>query len=139
MKALAVTLALLATCCIPVGAQSRPAGIVGHVINLDNGRPIVGIDVEVYHMPIINVQGPVAKLKTDRTGFFRDITLKPGRYLVVANALGVRSACQISQLYDGVVSSMRMEISSKHERCIGKNVQSSLVVPGQTADVYIIH
>lgn len=137
MKALAVILGVLALAA-PASA-SRPAGISGYVIDLDNGRALARAEVQIYRMPVENTAAPVAMLLTNVRGFFSDITLVPGRYMVVATAKGVRSGCEISNLYEGVVARFTMKISSHGERCIGRNVHSALVVPGQTADVYDVH
>ncbi len=137
MKALALILLALAAAA-PVAA-AQPTGLAGTVVDLDNGKPLRGAQVEIYHLPLQTVVNPIATLVANDRGFFADISLTPGRYLVVANANGVRTACEISKLYHGVVGRLRMEISSKGERCIGKHVSSALVVPGQTADVYVVH
>jgi hypothetical protein len=137
VKALALILALLASTA-PSSAQS-PTGISGVVVNLDDGRPISGAQVQIYRLPLEQSVAAVATLQANARGFFTDIALSPGRYVVVATANGVRTGCEISELHDGVVERMRMEISAKGERCIGKNVRNSLVVPGQTSDVYTVH
>lgn len=138
MKALALTLALLAAIALPALAE-RPAGIVGTIVDLDNGHVLPRAQVQIYRMPIENIAHAAATLTTNPHGFFSTIVLQPGRYLVVATARGVRSACEISNVYAGVVERIRMAISAKGERCIGRNAHSALLLPGQTADVYIVH
>ena len=138
MKRLALT-AVLCALSAGWGLAQSPTGVAGTVLDLDNGRPIARAEVQIYRLPLESSAAPVATLIADGRGFFTDITLAPGRYVIVANANGVRTGCEISELHDGVVDRLRMEISSKGERCIGKNVRSALVVPGQTADVYTVH
>lgn len=139
MKALALILGILALVVQPAVAQSPPTGVSGFVVNAETHKPFVNAQVAIYRMPLGNAATAVSTLNTDKRGFFSNILLEPGRYVVTATANGERTACQTSDIYRGAVARVRIEMSKDRDYCIGKGVTSSLVVPGQGANVYIIH
>ncbi len=139
MRALALILGILALAALPALAQNQPTGIDGFVVNADTHKPLAGAQVAIFRMPLQNAAAAVSTLRTNKHGFFSNVLLEPGRYVVTATANGERTACQTSDIYRGAVARVRIEMSKDHEYCIGKGISSSLVVPGQTADVYIIH
>ncbi len=139
MRALALILGILASAVLPALAQNQPTGIDGMVVSADTRKPLTNVQIAIFRMPLGSAATAVSTLYTDKHGFFSNILLEPGRYVVTATANGVRTACQTSDIYRGAVARVKIEMSRDHEYCIGKGVSSSLVVPGQTADVYIIH
>lgn len=139
MKAPALILSLLAACGAVALAQSQPTGVSGYVLNADTKKPLAGADVAIYRMPMNNASLAVRTVHTNDKGFFAKISLEPGRYVITASANGLRAACATSDLVGGVVSHLRLEMARDREVCVGKNVQSALVVPGQTTDVYVVH
>ncbi|MBV8638194.1 MAG: carboxypeptidase regulatory-like domain-containing protein [Candidatus Eremiobacteraeota bacterium] len=139
MRALALIFWALALAVFPALAQNQPTGIDGTVVNADTHKPLVGAEVAIYRMPIDNASTATSTLHTDKHGFFGSLLLEPGRYVVTATANGVRTGCQTSDIFRGAVARVRIEMAKDHATCIGKGVSSALVVPGQTADVYIIH
>jgi hypothetical protein len=139
MRALAFIFGIAAFAVSPVSAQNTPTGVNGYIVNVDTHRPIAGADVSIYRMPIQALSQPLSTMRSDKHGYFSNILLPPGRYIVMATALDSRSGCEISDLYDGAISRIRIEISSKGENCVGKNVRTALVMPGQGSSVYIIH
>ncbi len=129
--------------CVAMGAPAtalaqRPAGIAGFVMDLDHQTPLGHARVAIYRLPLAgtNIE-PVAALETNARGFFADINLAAGSYLVTSSARGLSSTCEIGELYDGVVNRIRIGVSSSGVQCAGKNAHG--VVPGQTSDVYILH
>lgn len=139
MRALALILGILAAAVVPTLAQNQPTGVDGFVINADTRKPLTKVQVAIFRMPIGNAATAVSTLYTDKHGFFSNVLLEPGRYVITATADGVRTACETSDIFRGAVARVRIEMSRDHEYCIGKGVSSSLVVPGQGANVYIIH
>ena len=139
MRALALVLASLATFAIPAFAQNEPTGISGFVLDADTQKPLTGAQVSVYRMPLSKSMLAAKTIQTDSRGFFADINLEPGRYVVMTSAEGLRAACVTSDLSRGAVTRITVKMSRSHEVCIGKNVQSAIIAPGQTADVYIVH
>ena len=138
MRALALVLGLLALTA-PAIAQTDLTGVDGYVLSADTHRPLENAEVAIYRMPMNNAAHAVRTLYTNKKGFFSKIMLEPGRYVITANADGLQAACVTSDLTSGVISRISVEMSKDHEVCVGKNVRSALVVPGQTADVYVIH
>jgi len=139
MKALALILGILAFALVPALAQNQPTGIDGYVLNAETHKPLVNAQVAIFRMPLGNAATAVSTISTNKHGFFSNVLLEPGRYVVTATANGERTACQTSDIFRGAIARVKIEMSRDHEYCIGKGVTSSLVVPGQTSDVYIIH
>lgn len=139
MRALALALGMLASAALPALAQNQPTGIDGVVVNAETHKPLAGAQIAIFRMPLGNAATAVSTLQTNKHGFFSNVLLEPGRYVVTATANGERTACQTSDIYRGAVARVRIEMSNHRANCVGKGVTSSLVVPGQTADVYIIH
>ena len=130
--------ALFAATLLPAAAQDI-SGVAGTVVDLDHQKPFANAAIGIYRLPLHGEDVPVATATTDRKGYFSNITLEAGRYLITANIMGMRSSCEFEELYHGVVSQVRIEVSMTGERCVGKNIRPSLVVPGQVSDVYIVH
>ncbi len=139
MRALALVLSLLACMAAPAFAQYDPTGISGHVVDADTKKPLAGAEVAIYRMPMERATVALHTLHTDKHGFFSTIWMEPGRYVIMATADGLRAACATTDLVSNVVGRIQIEMSKDHEVCIGKQVQNALVLPGQTADVYVIH
>ncbi len=139
MKALALILGISAFAVVPALAQNQPTGIDGTVISADTHKPLANAQIAIFRMPLGSAATAVSTIYTNKHGFFSNVLLEPGRYVVTATANGVRTACQTSDIFRGAVARVRIEMSRDREYCIGKGVSSSMVVPGQTADVYIIH
>ncbi len=139
MRALALIFGALALAAIPALAQNQPTGIDGSVVNADTHKPLVGAEVAIFRMPIGDASTAVSTLHTDKHGFFGNLLLEPGRYVVTATLNGLRTGCETSDIFRGAVARVRIEMAKDHAVCMGKGVSAALVVPGQTADVYIIH
>ena len=139
MRALALILTTLALVPFAARAQMGPTGLNGYIVNVDSHRPIAGASVEIYKIPVVNLTDPVHILHTNSSGYFSTIQLAPGRYIIMASALDAHAGCEISDLYEGVMTRVRIEISRSGEHCVGKNVGNATVVPGQGNSVYIVH
>ncbi len=139
MRALALIVGALALASLPALAQNQPTGIDGFVMNADTHKPLRDAQVAIYRMPIGDAATAISTLHTNKHGFFGNLLLEPGRYVVTATADGLRTGCETSDIYRGAIARVRIEIAKDRAYCIGKGVTSALVVPGQTSDVYIVH
>ena len=107
MKQLATMLALAGMLWAPaLGAQ--PGGISGTVVDAKTGQPMAHATLYYYRSPYLE-KGPnhVATLQTNGRGFFSDVTLEPGRYVVMARFPGKVEGCAIDDVMAGEVTRMR--------------------------------
>ncbi|HEY1429071.1 MAG TPA: carboxypeptidase-like regulatory domain-containing protein, partial [Candidatus Tumulicola sp.] len=74
-------------------------GISGYVVDAASGHRVAGAPLAVYRYPFAENAVPVRELRTDARGFFTDITLAPGRYVVAAAGDAKMSACAIDDVY----------------------------------------
>jgi 5-hydroxyisourate hydrolase-like protein (transthyretin family) len=127
----------LATALIGTPALAANGGLSGRVTDASTGAPAVGVAVAVYRMPMHQVDTGVT-LITDRHGYFVDVALEPGRYMVTANVMGRSASCVIDDVFDGVVTRVQIQIGANGVHCSGPRVHSATVNPAFTSDVYII-
>ena len=143
MKRLALIFASLAAMAMSAAAlaDTRTIGISGHVYDLKTGAPQPNLSVSIYRLPMTHSDArPVSVVKTNAQGFFADLTLdRVGRYAAVANEFGTPAGCAVSDLYYGVVARVKINVSPEGVTCEGANVRTSLFIPGETADVYVVH
>jgi hypothetical protein len=138
MKTIGIMLALTGLLALPATAD-QPGGIAGTVIDLSTGQAIAGATIYYYRSPYLE-NGPnhIMKLETDRHGFFNDITLDPGRYIVMARLPNRVEGCAVDDVMGGEVARMRIEIGHDKIMCSGPRVHPALVDPNATADIYRI-
>jgi hypothetical protein len=74
---------------------------------------------------------------TDRRGYFSDIVLEPGRYVVTASVEGREAHCVIDDVFGDAVTRLQIEIGTDGARCSGPRVHSDMVNPALTSDEYI--
>ena len=122
---------------LPGLAQQLPGGISGRVTDL-MGHPLANTAVSIYRLPVREDSIAMKTMTTDRHGYFADITLQPGRYLVTANMMGWRSSCVVDDVFNGNVTRMNISVGADTARCSGPRVHSAVINPGETADIYII-
>ena len=138
MKPMIMTLAcLFAFAAIPALADT--GGIAGTVVDLNTGMPMSNAAVAIYRLPLTLNAVQVESALTNRKGFFSNLDLDPGRYLVTANIQGRTSSCIIDDVNSGETVRMKIEVGADGQRCMGPNVSSATVDPAQTADLYRIH
>src|SRR5579863_9157795 len=136
MKQLLALLAAMACATLP--ALASPGGISGHVVRESNGHAIAGVPVFIYKMPVKQGDEPVASMRTDGRGFFSDVALPLGRYLV-ATRIGTQIVgCSVDDVYDGFMTRMKVAIADQDSQCSGPHVRTALVNPALTSDVYYI-
>ena len=76
--------------------------------------------------------------KTNAKGQFANITLEPGRYIVVASFPGMTIGCAVDDVFSGQTLRMKIGVGHKDIMCSGPRVHPALVDPSATADVYRI-
>ncbi len=135
MKTLFVAIVALAISALPAFAAN--GGVSGTLLD-EAGRPVAGASVAIFRMPISQADMALATVKTDRHGFFSDITLPPGRYLVSSVASAQSSSCVIDDVFDGAVTRFRLRLGPSR-LCSGPRLHSAVINPALTADVYIMH
>lgn len=138
MKQMAIVLAL-------AGSLSAPAlgdnlgGISGTVVDAKTGQPVSHATLYYYRAPYLE-KGPnhIMTLQTNGRGYFSDITLEPGRYVVMARLPGKVEGCAVDDVMGGEVARMKIAIGHDAIMCTGPRVHAAMIDPNTTADVYRI-
>lgn len=139
MKLLGAVLALASLMiAIPAFADDTSGGISGYVVDMKTGQPVDRAQILYYRAPFIENATTIRKLETDRHGYFRDITLEPGRYIVMAQFPGRVLGCAVDDVQNGEISRIRIELGRDAIVCSGPRVHPTLIDPNATADVYRI-
>lgn len=136
MKRFVLMTALAAAMALPALAD-QTGGVSGRVTDL-MGHPLANAAVAIYKLPLHQAEAALHTSTTDKTGYFSNITLEPGRYLVTANVQGWTSSCVIDDVFGGNVTRMKISVGVDGQRCSGPRVHSATINPAQTADLYII-
>lgn len=137
MKHVLAAIALLALGTLPALANP-PGGISGHVVREANNHAIADVPIFIYKMPVKEGDSPVSSMRTDKNGFFADVALPFGTYLV-ATRLGTQIVgCTVDAVYDGFMTHMKLAVGDRDSHCSGPRVRTALVNPALTADVYLI-
>lgn len=120
-------------------ADTINGGLQGQVVNLSTGKPIAHATVLYYKTPYLD-RGPnqIVTMKTDRNGYFTDITLQPGRYIVMARVPGKVQGCAVDDVQSGETARVKLEVGHNQIVCSGPRVHPTLVDPNLTADLYRI-
>lgn len=138
MKLLAIMLALAGLLAVPAMAD-QPGGLAGTVVDLNTGQPIANATIYYYRSPWLeNGSNHIMSLQTDRHGFFSNIALEPGRYVVMARIPGKVQGCAVDDVMNGEVARVRIEIGRDAVMCSGPRVHPALVDPNATASLYRI-
>ncbi len=138
MKQLTIILALAGSLCVPAFAD-QPGGISGTVVDARTGQPMAHATLYYYRSPYLE-KGPnrIMTLQTNSRGYFSDIALEPGRYVVMARFPGKVQGCAVDDVMGGEVARIRLEIGHDSLMCSGPRVHPSLVDPNASANVYRI-
>jgi hypothetical protein len=113
-------------------------GLAGYVVDASTGRIVPGERVFYYRLPYVENSTVVAELQANARGYFGDITLTPGRYVLEAGAGSRRYGCTIEDVFSGEVSRVRITLGHAGAACSGPRPSASLVDGNATADVYRI-
>ncbi|MGC1380507.1 MAG: carboxypeptidase-like regulatory domain-containing protein [Candidatus Baltobacteraceae bacterium] len=136
MKYTTIMLALAGLLAIPALADQF-GGVSGTVVDARSGQPIANAHLFYYRAPYMeNGFNHMMTLETNRRGFFSDITLEPGRYVIMARFPDRVEGCAVEDVVGGEVARLRIEIGRETIMCSGPRVHPALVDPNATADVY---
>ena len=110
-------------------------GIVGSVVDVNTGHSLSNVPITITR---VEAQPRSWTTTTNGRGQFSNITLEPGRYIVVASFPGMTIGCAVDDVYGGQTVRMRIGVGHKDIMCSGPRVHPALVDPSATADVYRI-
>lgn len=138
MKQIAIMLALAASFVIPAAAD-EVGGISGTVVDAKTAQPIAHVTLYYYRAPYLE-HGPnrIMTLETNSHGYFSDITLEPGRYVVMAKLPGKVEGCAVDDVMGGEIARLKIEIGHDAIMCSGPRIHPALVDPNATASIYRI-
>ena len=138
MKQIAIVLALAGSLVVPALAD-QPGGISGTVVDAKTGQPMAHAMLYYYKAPYLE-NGPnhIMTLQANGRGFFSDVTLQPGRYVVMARFSNKVEGCAVDDVIGGEIARIKIEIGHDAVMCSGPRVHPALVDPNATADVYRI-
>lgn len=124
---------------LAIPALADNGGLSGQVVDLSTGQPIEHATILYYKTPYLD-NGPnrIMTVKTDRHGFFSDITLEPGRYILMARVPGKVEGCAVDDVQNGETARVKIEIGRDRIVCSGPRVHPTMVDPNLTADLYRI-
>lgn len=137
MKTIATILALAAAAALPAFAADL-GGISGSVVDAKTGAPISHAKLYYYRAPYVDNGTRLMTLQSNARGFFSDVTLEPGRYVIMARLPGKVEGCAVDDVIGGEVVRLRIQIGHDAIMCTGPRVHPALVDPNATADVYRI-
>lgn len=138
MKRLISMLALASFLAVPALADSTGGGLSGYVSDMTTGKPVVHATISYYRVPYVENVTVLKKLETDRHGFFSDVTLEPGRYIVMAQVPGHVLGCAVDDVMNGETARIKIQIGRDNIVCSGPRVHPTMVDANATADVYRI-
>ncbi|MBV9333787.1 MAG: carboxypeptidase regulatory-like domain-containing protein [Candidatus Eremiobacteraeota bacterium] len=138
MKTLAIMLALAGSFGT-VALADEPAGLSGTVVDVKSGQPIPHATLYYYRSPYLE-KGPnhIMTLQTNDRGFFTDLTLEPGRYVIMARFPNKVQGCAVEDVMGGEVARIKVEMGHDSIMCTGPRVHPALVDPNASASVYRI-
>ncbi len=136
-RSIVAALALCAATALPAAAANT-GGISGFVYDLESGKPIDNATVALYALPMRAESPYIASSLTDKHGFFVNLHLDPGRYLVTATVVGHTSSCVIDDVFSDQTAQVKIFVGADGQRCVGPRVHSAVVNPNQPADEYVI-
>lgn len=131
-------LALAGFIAVPALAAQPGGGLSGHVTDLKTGQPIANATILYYKSPYVDNVTVLKKLTTDRNGFFTDVTLEPGRYVLMSKVEGHVMGCAVDDVQDGESTRVNIKMGYNTIVCSGPRVHPTTVDPNATADVYRI-
>jgi hypothetical protein len=110
-------------------------GIVGSVVDSSTGKTLANVPISITR---VEARPESWNMKTNAKGQFSDITLTPGRYLVVATFPGETVGCAIDDVFTGQVVHLKIGVGSSKLTCDGPRAHPALVDPSAVSDVYRI-
>ena len=138
MKTLAIMLALAGSLSVLARAD-EPAGLSGTVVDVKTGQPVPNATLYYYRSPYLE-KGPnrIVMLQANTRGFFSDLTLQPGRYVIMARFPNKVEGCAVEDVMGGEVARVKIEMGHNSILCSGPRVHPALVDPNASASIYRI-
>ena len=138
MKILAIMLALAGSLG-SLAVADEPAGLSGTVVDVRTGQPVPHATLYYYRSPYLE-HGPnrIMTLQTNSRGFFSDLTVQPGRYVIMARFANRVEGCAVDDVMGGEVARVKIEMGHDSVMCSGPRVHPALVDPNASASVYRI-
>lgn len=137
MKHMAIGLALAGSL-IGAALADQPGGISGTVVDVKTGQALAHATLYYYRAPYLeNGANRIMTMQTNSRGFFSDVTLEPGRYIIMARFPDKVQGCAVDDVIGGEVSRMKIEIGHDAIMCSGPRVHPALVDPNATSDLYL--
>lgn len=138
MNRLPIVLALAAALIAPAFADEL-GGISGTVVDAKTGQAMPNVTLYYYRAPYSEKgYNRIMTMRTNNRGFFDDVTLEPGRYVVMARFPGKVQGCALDDVIGGEVTHLKLQIGHDALMCSGPRVHPALVDPSATASVYRI-
>jgi len=116
----------------------EPGGITGVVLD-SHGQRLANVPLQIYQLPVVERDtSRMHETLTNRRGFFVQMGLTPGTYVVLANAEGHKIRCVIRNVYEGRVRRVTLQASTTpgEDKCEANYPPN--FDPDETADVYRI-
>lgn len=138
MKTLAIMLALAGSLSVLARAD-EPAGLSGTVVDVKTGQPVPNATLYYYRSPYLE-KGPnrIVMLQANSRGFFSDLTLQPGRYVIMARFPNKVEGCAVEDVMGGEVARVKIEMGHNSILCSGPRVHPAMVDPNASASIYRI-
>ena len=140
MKAFVCIAAFMAALLIPasIAIADETGGIVGNVVDV-HGQKIVNVPLEIYQLPVVERDtSRMHETHTNDRGFFVQMGLPAGTYVVLVNAEGRKIRCVIRNVYEGRVRHVTLQAAANpaEDKCEGNYPPN--FDPDETADIYRI-
>jgi hypothetical protein len=110
-------------------------GIVGSVVDTTTGKSLSNVPITITRVE----SSPRSwNTKTNGKGSFTQLSLEPGRYLVVATLPGQTIGCALDDIFTGETIHLKIGIAGSKLVCAGPRAHPALVDPSAVSDVYRI-
>ncbi|MBV9269572.1 MAG: carboxypeptidase regulatory-like domain-containing protein [Candidatus Eremiobacteraeota bacterium] len=141
MKLSICTAALVAALIAPVSIAfaDETGGIAGNVVDA-HGQKLANVRLEIYQLPVVERDtSRMHETRTSDRGYFVQMGLSAGTYVVLANAEGRKIRCVIRNVYEGRVRHVTLTASANaaEDKCEANYPPN--FDPDETADVYRIY
>ena len=137
MKTFITMLTLASLVAAPVMADEL-GGISGTAIDARSGQPLAHATLYYYRAPYRDNATRIMKLETNGRGFFSDVTLEPGRYVIMARYPNKVEGCAVDDVIGAETMRMKLTIGHNSIMCSGPRVHPALIDPNAGASVYRI-
>lgn len=121
-----------------VASADEPGGIAGVVVDA-HGQRVANVPMQIYQLPVVERDSSrMHETRTNGHGYFVQMGLMPGTYVVLASADGHTMRCVIRNVYEGRVRRVTLRATKTAATSCEANFPPNFD-PDETADVYRIH